>query len=281
MDKLKNRIYGLLIGGALGDAIGSIAEIMPGLPVHDLDAGGPLGILPGYWQESTATLLALGDALLNKNKDTAESFRKNLQQPDRWTSDGVFSNLDPGTVDFIKTGSSHYTGVNGGALVRTAAVALVYFKEYTALLAESYSCCDLTHLSPVCADACKLYAAILDGILHGHAKADVLSAEMYKNLTLLPEIKDVLLGPVSAADDDIVFLLKTVLDCFKKTNNYHQGLDFILNHADLKLSYAATLYGQLAGAYYGLTDIKKDWIVSLKKPDVIVDFAENILKYSI
>ena len=47
MDKLNNRIYGLLIGGALGDAIGSIAEIMPGTPVYDLNAGKPLGILPG------------------------------------------------------------------------------------------------------------------------------------------------------------------------------------------------------------------------------------------
>ena len=30
LKRLNNRIYGLLIGGALADAIGSIAEIMPG-----------------------------------------------------------------------------------------------------------------------------------------------------------------------------------------------------------------------------------------------------------
>ena len=286
MDKLKNRIYGLLIGGALGDAIGSIAEIMPGVPVHDLEAGRPFGILPGYWQESTATLLALGDALLN-NKDVIFKFQENLQQPDRWTTDGIYSNLDPGTLAFIKTGRSRYTGVNAGALVRTPAVALVFFKSYTVLLEESYTCCRFTHQSPVCADVCKLYAAILDGILHGHSKTDVLSAEMYENLILLPEVKDVILGPGRdpvlslVADDDIVFLLKTVLDCFKKTNNYHQGLDLILKQTDVKLSYAATLYGQLAGAYYGLTDIKKDWIIKLKRPEIIVDFAEKILKESI
>ena len=278
MDKLNNRIYGLLIGGALGDAIGSIAEIMPGMPVYDLNAGSPLGILPGYWQESTATMLALGDALLKLNTEVAETFRSNLQHPARWTSDNVFSNLDPGTLSFLKSGRSHYKGVDGGSLVRMGAVALVFFKQYTNLLVKSYTCCKFTHQSPECADACKLYAAILDGILHGHAKADVLSAEMYANLILLPEVKDVLyLNDIAGGNDNAVFLLKFVLDCFKKTNNYHQGLELILKYNDVKLSYAATLYGQIAGAYYGLTDIKKEWIADLKRPEVIMDFAEKIL----
>jgi len=283
MDKLKNRIYGLLIGGAIGDALGSIVEIMPGISLDDdflnLNIGRSLGISPGYWQESTATMLALGDALLSET--VKETFRQNLQQPQQWTTDNVFSNLDPGTISFITSGHSHYTGTDAGSLVRIGIIALVFFKRYKDLLANSYTCCRFTHQSPVCADACKLYAAILDGILHGHSKVDVLSFEMYTNLILLPEVKKVLdLNNITDNNDNdnVVFLLKLVLYCFKKTNNYHQGLELIVKYSHIKLSYAATLYGQIAGAYYGLTDIKKDWIVELKRPEVIMDFAEKILK---
>jgi ADP-ribosyl-[dinitrogen reductase] hydrolase len=277
-NRLNNRIYGLLIGGALADAVGSIAEIMPGHTIRQLNDGQAIGILPGYWQQSTATFLALADALLQP--DPKAAFRHNLQQPARFTSDGVYSNLDQGTLAFINTGRSTSLDLNAGALVRTGAVALVHFNSYLDLLNASYTCCKYSHAAVLCADACKLYTAILDGILHGHSKADVLNPLMYSNLDLDDTIKSLLTNQDSLlshlnVDDDVLPVLVLVLSAFKKTNSYHQGLDFVLKQTHSV--YAIVVYGQIAGAYYGLTDIKKDWLAQLVRPDLFMDFAEKII----
>ena len=150
------------------------------------------------------------------------------------------------------------------------------------MLQSSYITCRYTHQSHICANVCKLYVAILDGVLHGHSKRDVLAVSTYANLTLVPEVHLVFQRHTQAIEDlsgnnDAVEALIMVLHCFHRTNNFHEGLTLALRHS-LKPSHVAALYGQLAGAYYGLTNIKVDWIDHLTHPEPILQFAENIIK---
>jgi ADP-ribosylglycohydrolase len=123
---------------------------------------------------------------------------------------------------------------------------------------------------------------MLDGILHGHTKPEVLNPLTYCNLALTPEILSLFpITPESiealSGSDHVVEGLKMVLHCFKKTNNYQEGLLLCLK-SSLNPAPISALYGQLAGAYYGLTDIKSDWITLLKRPAPILNFAEKINK---
>jgi hypothetical protein len=58
-------------------------------------------------------------------------------------------------------------------------------------------------------------------------------------------------------------VLCLVLQYFKKSNNFTEGMHMILA-SDMKYKgYVGALYGQLAGAYYGLTDIDESWLDNL------------------
>jgi ADP-ribosylglycohydrolase len=208
-----------------------------------------------------------------------------LLNPADFTSDGVFSNLDLGTEAFMSnsTRSDGPSEENDtGALIRSAAVALVFFKDYQNMLRSSYTTCRFTHQNAISVDVCKLYVSILDGVLHGYSKQDVLAVGTYANLSLSSEVQTVFQRYTLAIEDlpgnnDAVEALVMVLHCFHRSNNYHEGLALALRHS-LKPSHVAALYGQLAGAYYGLTNIKVDWIEYLAQPRPILHFAENVLK---
>lgn len=278
---MDNRVYGLLMGGALGDATGSIAELIPGVPVvHPADSR-RINVEPGYWQEATGTFLALGDALFQEEPRTA--FQQNLCNPAaEFTSEGVMSNLDLGTEEFMAKGKTDHMGSDSGALIRAAAVALYHFEDYTGLLRSSHETCRFTHQNPLCADACKLYAAILDAILHGHSKRDVMDPNSYTNLRFKahPEVLSVFDRQVTLADlvggYDALEVLAMALYCFQTTNKYTEGMTLALG-SSLKPSHVGAVYGQLAGAYYGLTDIKADWLECLSRPEPLLKFGERIL----
>ena len=284
---MENRVYGLLIGGAVAEALGAIAELIPGIPVHGPADSALVHVAPGCWQEATTTTLALGGALLSPGTDSRAAFRAALVEPAGLTSEGVLSNLDPGTEALLQEtpgtpgAPGAHTDPDTGALIRSAAVALVYFHDYPEMLRQSYATCRYTHQSPMCADTSKLYVALLDGILHGHSKRDVLDPATYANLRLVPEVQAIFqryTSPINhlSGSHEAVEALTLALHCFALTNGYHAGLTLAVNHS-LKPSHVAALYGQIAGAYYGLTDIEADWIESLKNPEPIVAFAETII----
>jgi ADP-ribosyl-[dinitrogen reductase] hydrolase len=54
-------------------------------------------------------------------------------------------------------------------------------------------------------------------------------------------------------------VVQEVLRVFRQTNNFVEGLRIIVNESVLP-NWAGALYGQLAGAYYGLTDIPESWM---------------------
>src|SRR5688572_7430356 len=65
-DPIQDRLRGVLIGLAVGDALGAAVEFSaPGTfaPVTGFRGGGPHGLSPGEWTDDTSMALALAESL--------------------------------------------------------------------------------------------------------------------------------------------------------------------------------------------------------------------------
>ena len=54
---LKDRIYGLIIGGAIADAMGSVVSYAPDLEIDNPFQSTQVNIKPGYWTDPTTLWL--------------------------------------------------------------------------------------------------------------------------------------------------------------------------------------------------------------------------------
>lgn len=148
------------------------------------------------------------------------------------------------------------------SLVRAGAYAVIYYNDFGTMLQMANS---------TGGPMAKLWAAILVTALHGGHKRTILNPISYGNLELPQEIKDILSDP-----DPNLGGLGEVLSAFGSTDNYAMGLRKIVN-TSMCPEWTAPLYGQLAGAYYGLTDIPETWMDCVQSGDVILDAIDSLV----
>lgn len=239
-----NRISGLIIGSSIADSMGSVVKYAPDTKIESPEDALQVDIQPGYWTEPTTLLL---------NTLTDIPLEEITQQ-----STGMLSDYNPVY----------------GALVRAGALAVRHHRDFYNIVIESNAAG-----GPIC----KLWAAIIDTVLHGGHKHTVLSRDSYANI-LLPDrawrvLDRIQLDPDLDQEDDTDWirsedLLADVLRCFKETNNYKEGLIRIINES-MHPEFAGALYGQIAGAYYGITDIPAEWLDTLQGTDLLVSTFES------
>ncbi len=66
----RDRQRGLLLGLAVGDALGAAVEFAPPgsfAPVTGYRGGGPHGLAPGEWTDDTSMALALADSIARRS----------------------------------------------------------------------------------------------------------------------------------------------------------------------------------------------------------------------
>lgn len=141
-----------------------------------------------------------------------------------------------------------------------AAYNILYYKDYTSLLLSSYD--SYQNLG-------KLWASIMDATVHGARKKQIVSADTYENIELDAEewlvfeptyISDWIMERETASD------LPTDLQCVAlaiKIFREHHNFELGFSSAKVWGSKVLCLYAQLAGAYYGLTDIDENHILTL------------------
>ena len=80
MNKLLDKAKGMLIGLAVGDAVGTSVEFKPRgsfPPVTDMTGGGPFNLSKGQWTDDTSMALCLATSLIELKKfDPADQIEK-------------------------------------------------------------------------------------------------------------------------------------------------------------------------------------------------------------
>ena len=147
-----------------------------------------------------------------------------------------------------------------------------------------------THGAPAAVDGCRYFGALLVGALAGVEKS-VLLAERYSPVTgywvaqpLQPDIDEVAAGsfkqrqpPEIIGSGYVVKSLEAALWAFYHSDNFKDGCLLAANLGD-DADTTAAVYGQLAGACYGVEAIPSDWLAKLTHRDLIETLADQLFQ---
>lgn len=304
---LLDRYRGALIGLATGDALGMTLEFQaPGTftPLHDLIGGGPFNLEAGEWTDDTSMALCLAESLIETGRfDPTDQMRRYLSwwRTGRLSSHGqcfdigdtVRSALERFEVTGVAyAGSIDPNKAGNGSLMRVAPVALFFAQhsgEAVALAGESSM---TTHGAPEARDACRLMAAFIVGALQGRPKEELLDGRFFDNFVesvevLSPRIADVAAGsffrkqpPEIRGSSYVVESLEAALWAFAHSTSFREGALLAVNLGD-DADTTGAIFGQLAGAYYGVAAIPSAWQERLAHREMIEGFATRLFARAI
>ncbi|MGB8694052.1 MAG: ADP-ribosylglycohydrolase family protein [Steroidobacteraceae bacterium] len=297
---LRERFQGALQGLAIGDALAAATQYRrPGSfpAVGDLLGGGPFELPRGAWSDDTAMALCLAESLAETGSCNA---RDQVTRYSRWQREGYLSatgqclGITASTAQALASaqwrqqpyaGSHDPQQLHPEALSRVAPVVLHAFADPAQAVELAADVARTTSQAPLVLDACRLLAAMLHAALSGAARAQVLSppASVFAARALRPQVAAIgaakcLDGaPPADANGDVLAVLTLARWAFGNTTNFRDGALRAVNlggHSDV----IGAVYGQLAGAYYGLSGVPRGWREALVHAEQIAQLADRLLR---
>jgi ADP-ribosylglycohydrolase len=297
-----SRYRGCLVGLATGDAVGSSVEFMPRgsfPPVTGMAGGGPFGLLPGQWTDDTSMALCLAESLLECGFDPHDQMRRYL----KWYRHGYLSStgecFDIGNATsaalhrFEKEnqpfcGSKGASSAGNGSLMRLPPVPMFFAGNPAQAVDQSGVSSLTTHAAVECVDACRYFGGLIAGALAGIAKDKLLSprfhphAGAWESKTLAPKVEAVANGsfkdkPASSIRGSgyVIDTLEAVLWAFHHSDSFEEGCLKVVNLGD-DADTTGAVFGQLAGACYGVEAIPENWRKQIAMLDKIEQLATGL-----
>ncbi len=311
-----NKICDGIIGLAIGDAIGVPVEFrsrqeLTKAPVISMREYGTHYQPRGTWSDDTSLTLALMDSIIEKNEidyvDIMNRFSNWLLYNDYTATGEVFDvgnstsraimNYGRGVNPLECGGISEYENGNG-SLMRILPTAY-YLRKHSDLEIESqmniiYNISALTHRHPISLIGCGIYINIAMNLLEGmlslyesveqgiktafeyyerKAWNDVYAYLRLMDLSIFLELPD----SEIKSSGYVVHTLESALWCLLNTNSYAECVLKAVNLGDDTDTVGAVV-GGLAGIYYGLEKIPKDWLDVLARRQYIEELCEELLK---
>jgi ADP-ribosylglycohydrolase len=295
IDKYK----GCLVGLAVGDALGTTLEFQPrdaAPKVTEMVGGGVFKLNVGEWTDDTSMALCLGQSLLDK--DGFDAYNQ-MDKYWRWVEHGYMSSngrmFDIGNATsealckYRKTGNPFAGSINSksagnGSIMRLAPIPMYFANDRINYINYAASSSNTTHAAKSCVSACVLLSEIIVRGLQGLSKDEILNGVYFTSPSIPkePEILDIANGSYKIKTRDeikssgyVVHTLEAALWAFYNTNSFEDGCILAVNLANDSDSVGA-VYGQIAGAYYGYSNIPQRWLDKLVKLDLIVNMAEQL-----
>lgn len=298
---------GCLLGLASGDAVGTTLEFKPPgsfTPIEDMVGGGPFHLAPGQWTDDTSMALCLAESLIEcKDFDPVDQLERYL----RWYREGHLSStarcFDIG--DTVRSALSQFElthepycgsedpySAGNGSIMRLAPVPLFYAQKAKEALKRCGDSSRTTHAVAPAVDACRYMGALLVGAVNGATKEELLSKRYspipgyWEEVSLVPEIDEIAAGsfkhrqpPEIQGTGYVVRSLEAALWAFYHGNSFREGCLLAVNLGN-DADTTGSVYGQLAGAFYGEKNIPQSWRSKLARRDLIESFAEQLLALS-
>ncbi|MEW6010338.1 MAG: ADP-ribosylglycohydrolase family protein [Euryarchaeota archaeon] len=295
----QDRMYGSLLGLAVGDALGAPVEFnAPGSfkEVTGFREGGSHNLKAGEWSDDTSLALALAKSLIDsKGFDPQDQMERYLA----WYQEGYLSvngecfDIGNTTREALEhfadtqepySGPDHKYSAGNGSLMRIAPIPIYFFskKEEVLKYARLSSC--TTHKHPLVVECCTYFAHLLWRALLGEDKDKLLSPDNHPFTDEINlELKEVIKGsyktknpPQIKARGYVVLSLEAALWAFYNSDNFKSGALLAVNLGD-DADTVGAIYGQLAGAYYGKKSIPLEWLDKLACYDFIMDLSQKLV----
>lgn len=195
MTNRKDRIKGVLLGQAAGDALGAGYEYSrPPVRGKARMKGGGFGFAPGEWTDDTqqAVIVArAGSDPLKVAQGLLDWYKGGPQDVGTTTS----ASLHAAHGDAAKLASAarrvHSRSdrrVSNGSLMRTGPAALPYLGKRGEIARAAREVSDLTHPSPWAGDACVLWSLAIDAAIRDGDGFDLVTG-VTDGTALLPELR--------------------------------------------------------------------------------------------
>ena len=239
---------------------------------------------------STGQCFDIGNATRNALEEFSRR-QKKLQQDHSVATD---KDVDQLALKYLENLSfdvncSHDGVAGNGALMRLAPVPLFFHRNPPLAVELSGKSARLTHGDKIAVDACRYYGALIVAAVNGESKECILSNQFYDahqqwfgSEALHPDILRIAQGsykwPGGYADGIrgkgyIGAALEAALWAFWNSNSFKEGALDAVNLGD-DTDTTAAIYGQLAGAVYGFTEIPEKWVKTLYANELISCVAQ-------
>lgn len=302
MALIKDRFLGCLVGLAVGDALGTTVEFSsPGTfePVTDIVGGGVFGLKPGQWTDDTSMALCLAESMVRKDGfDPADQMRRytNWYHLGYMSSTGTCFDIGGATRAalhrFEATGDPYSGSIDpmtagNGSIMRLAPVAMAYANRPEEAVKYAEMSSRTTHGAAESVEACAVLASILVAGLRGADKESMLSAEVcYKWRQDEPAysaaIEEIIRGsyrykepPEIQGTGYVIRSLEAALWAFHHSTSFEEGALLAVNLGD-DADTTGAVYGQIAGAYYGVSGIPSRWREKLAMKEMIDELTEAL-----
>lgn len=244
---LKNAIYGL----ALGDALGVPFEFKERgtFTCSDMVGWGTWNQEPGTWSDDTSMTLATCKSIQEKGYIDTNDIRDKFKQwafEDKFTTNGKTFDIGNTTYEALSLGYGldDFNSNGNGSLMRILPLAFV---DVTDEEIEAVSA--ITHAHEISKKACVKYVHIARELVNG--KRDLLN-------------KFDIHYPI-ISDGYVVNTLNAAMFCIKTSNSYEEAVLKAVNLGD-DTDTTAAVTGGLAGIIW---EVPKKWINKLKNKEYI------------
>lgn len=299
----RDRFLGCLLGLAVGDAVGTTLEFCPPgsfEPINDMVGGGPFSLNPGEWTDDTSMALCLAESLIETGR--FDPFDQ-MQRYGQWSEKGHLSSngrcFDIGNTvaDALRkfrlsgnpiSGRTDPGAAGNGSIMRLAPVPMFYFSDAANAIAHAAQSSLTTHGAATCIDACRYFGGLIWGALNGIPKEELLSfrfsplGDKWEVDPLCQPIDEIAAGsfkfnqpPAIQGSGYVVKSLEAALWAFHRSDDFQTGCLLAANLGD-DADTTGAVYGQLAGAFYGKSNIPERWITALALRSTIEGFAARL-----
>jgi ADP-ribosyl-[dinitrogen reductase] hydrolase len=311
VDRMAEQIYdqyrGALMGLAVGDALGAPFEgLSRGTfgPIETMAGGGPRNLKPGQWTGNTSMALCLAASLTEcRGFDPRDQMDRYL----RWKNEGYLSSTGHafglgealrGVLRRYQETGDPWAGLadpltaDSGSLARLAPIPMYMFLDGSRAKELAAAMSRTTHAAEEAVDACRYLTGLMVGAFRGESKEALLSdhySPVY-HYWFFPQIKlDRKVAAIAAgsykqkeaedlpASGYVIDTLEAALWCFWRTRNFRDGALLAAGLGNDAASTAA-VYGQLAGAYYGVQAIPGEWRETVAEGRMIEALAASLLE---
>ena len=302
--KMLDRARGMLVGLAVGDALGVPVEfgctaqdiIMTADIVHDMPK---YGGMRGLWSDDTSMALCLGDSLVeNEGYDSYDVMTKYLMWRDQGYNSlvgmgfGIGNQTDIAISAFEKDpvipkdAEKEYNAGNGGIMRMAPVIIASKDQDIEDAVELGRISARETHNSLMVEMTAEIFAAALYMALHGEDREKILAdCDKYISDELqdsYDEVKTDIFDRVAGDGENLkdlggytVDALTIALWGLKNADNFEDGMMKVVclgGDADTNCA----IYGQLAGAYFGYADIPRIWLETIQRESEIKDLADRL-----
>ncbi len=297
----RERQFGCFFGGIVGDSLGGPVEFQGRdtfEPVTDLMHNWNFNLASGSFTDDTSMMLCLAQSLIDNNGVLNK--RDNLEKYFKWYNSGYMSVnnvcFDIGKGTQMSVRNFHSSGVTtsicsdksrfsgNGSIMRLNPVPIKAKSESECINNAVFSS-ETTHSSIICLDACKYMSLFIYYILQGIEKDKLIDKckEYFIGIELCEEMQGIYNATYKTKSRDdlsssgyVINTLECALYSFFKFDNYNETVLWVVNLGD-DADTVACVTGQIAGAYYGILEIKESWITGLQKQELLWQVARDLI----